>query len=168
MRPLVVLPVLLVLLAAAAPASADLPKAKSTTIVPGKSIAGVKVGMTVAQALAAWGPSPDCTAETRIAICWYRGTERQGNASFTVAGGAVRTVTIQAGRKGIDLVFAGPLQQWRTAKGVRLGSTARQVVKAYPKAKSAPYGIQLGSGTRTTGLATSLTRIYQIAVGTVD
>lgn len=168
MRAFVVLPALVLALVAAAPASADLPKPKSTTIVPGKSIAGVKVGMTVGQALAVWGPSPDCTADTRLAICWYRGTLQQGDASFTVANGKVRTVGISTGRRGTDLIYSGPLQRWRTRKGIKLGSTVRQIVKAYPKTKGAPYGVSLGSGSHTTAFLNSLTRIYSISVGTID
>lgn len=169
MRPLGLLVALAALLAVPATATAALPVVKTTTIVPGRSIAGLKVGMTVPQALAAWGTGTTCTAETRQAYCYYRGTERQGDASFIVdKAGKVVTITISAGRKGINLVYAGPLQRWRTTKGIRLGSTTAQVVKAYPKAKGAGYGIQLGSGSRTTALATSAGRMYQISVGTID
>lgn len=168
MRIVAALALVVAALVAPATATAALPVVKTTTIVPGRSIAGVKVGMTVAQALAAWGTGTTCTAETRQDYCYYRGTERQGDASFIVdRAGKVVTVTISAGRKGINLVYAGPLQRWRTKKGIRLGSTTAQVVKAYPNAKGAGYGIQLGSGSRTTALATSAGRMYQISVGTI-
>ena len=74
-------------------------------------------------------------------------------------------ITISAGRKGNDLVYAGPLQTWKTRKKVRLGVTSYAVVKAYPKVHGSGSGPQLGSGNHTTTFQTSSGRIYQIDVG---
>lgn len=168
--PTAALLVLAAAMAAPAPASAALPAAKSKTIVPGRSIAGVKVGMTAAQALAAWGSAgTDCTAQSTRTDCYYRGTARQGDAHFTLdTAGKVTLVSVQIGQMSNgNPIYSGPLTKWRTSKRIGLGSTTRQVVKAYPKAKGAPYGIQLGSGSHTTALETSGGRMFAISVGTL-
>ena len=149
-----------------ATASAALPTPKTTTIVPGKSIAGVAVGMSVKRALAAWGPGSSCTEATVQDACYWIGTDRQGDASFNVVKGKVVLITISTGRKGNDLIYAGPLQTWKTRKKVRLGTTTYAVVKAYPKVRSSGTGPVLGSGNHTTTFQVSGERIYQINVGT--
>ena len=149
-----------------ATASAALPTPKTTTIVPGRSIAGVAVGMSVKRALAAWGPGSACTEATVHDSCNWIGTDRQGAASFNVVKGKVVQVTISTGRKGNDLIYAGPLQKWKTRKKVRLGTTTYAVVKAYPKVRSSGTGPVLGSGNHTTTFQVSGERIYQINVGT--
>ena len=149
-----------------ATASAALPTPKTTTIVPGKSIAGVAVGMSVKRALAAWGLGSSCTEATVHDSCNWIGTDRQGAASFNVVKGKVVQVTISTGRKGNDLIYAGPLQTWKTRKNVRLGTTTYAVVKAYPKVRSSGTGPVLGSGNHTTTFQVSDGRIYQINVGT--
>src|SRR3954471_12342155 len=59
-------------LAAAGGASAKFPKFKNHLIVPGKSIGGVKVGMTKKQAVKAWG-KPDLVDTVAIkGYPWYR------------------------------------------------------------------------------------------------
>jgi hypothetical protein len=148
-----------------ATASAALPTPKTTTIVPGKSIGGVAVGMSVKRALAIWGPGSLCTEATVQDSCNWIGTDRQGAASFNVVKGKVVLITISTGRKGDDLIYAGPLQKWKTRKKVRLGVTAYAVFKAYPKVHGSGSGPQLGSGNHTTTFQTSSGRIYQINVG---
>jgi hypothetical protein len=150
---------------APATASAALPSPKTTAIVPGKSIAGVAVGMSVKRALAAWGPGSACTEETVQDACYWIGTDRQGNASFNVVKGKVVQITISTGRKGNELVYAGPLQAWKTSKKARLGSKTYAVVRAYPKVRGSGTGPVLGSGNHTTTFQVSGDRIYQINVG---
>lgn len=167
MRRALILPAVLVIAAIApASASAELPTPKSMTIVPGTSIAGVSVGMSVKRALGVWGAGSTCTEESVRTSCYWRGTERQGMASFDVGPtGKVTVISIVTGRKGNGLVYAGPLQKWRTRRKIRLGVTAYAVVKAYPKVRGSGSGPQLGSGNHTTTFQTSSGRIYQISVG---
>jgi len=148
-----------------ATASAALPAPKTTTIVPGRSIAGVAVGMSVKRALAAWGPGSACTEATVLDTCSWIGTDRQGSASFLVVKGKIARVTISTGRKGSSLVYAGPLQTWKTRKKMHLGVTTYAVVKAYPKVRGSGSGPVLGSGNHTTTFQVSSGRIYQIDVG---
>lgn len=163
--PAVFLAVVTACAVAPAAASAVLPTPKTTTIVPGKSIAGVAVGMSVRRALAAWGPGSTCTEATVQDACYWQGTDRQGNASFNVVKGKVVQITISTGRKGNDLVYAGPLQAWKTRKKIRLGAKTYAVVRAYPKVRSSGSGPVLGSGNHTTTFQVSGERIYQINVG---
>lgn len=168
-RPLVLACVLATTALLPASAAAQLPTPTSTAIVPGKTIGGVGPGMTVARALAIWGPGSACTPESRRDSCYWRGTDLEGMASFVVgADGKVVYVAISAGRRGDDLAYAGPLMRWRTSRKLRLGVTTGFVVRKYPKVKGAPSGLQLGSGVHATTLQTSSGRIYQIDIGPLD
>lgn len=150
-----------------ATASAELPAPKSTSIVPGTSIAGVAIGMSVERAVAAWGPGSACTKESRSVSCFWQGTDLQGSASFVVdAAGRVVLISVSAGRRGDDLAYSGPLLKWRTRKKSRIGVTSLSVARAYPRQiKSSPSGLQLGSGKRATTFHTSSNRIYMISIG---
>lgn len=165
-RPIILVAVLALGALVPASASAQLPAPKSTAVVPGKSIAGVSIGMSIKRALAVWGPGSRCTEASVSISCDWVGTDRQGAASFVVGPtGKVRNVSFSTGRKGNDLIYAGPLQRWRTSRKVRLGTASYKVVKAYPKIKGAPSGLQLGGGNRATIFMTSSNRIYQIYLG---
>ena len=151
---------------APAAASAALPRPASTAIVPGKSIGGVGIGMTVRRALAVWGRGSHCTAATIRRSCTWTGSGTQGTASFSVGfTGKVTGITIAAGHNERSPVYKGPLQRWKTSRGTHLGVSAAAVVKAYPKAHSSPSGPQLGSGSRATTFTKSARRISQISIG---
>lgn len=167
MRRIVVLTTLLACALAPAVARAELPTPSSRTIVPGTSIGGVAIGMTVKRAVAAWGAGSACTELSRSTSCYWTGSDLDGSANFVVdAAGKVVLISISAGRRGDDLAYAGPLLKWRTRKKIGLGSTTVVVVKAYPKQiKSSPSGPQLGSGKRATTFQPSSRRIYQISIG---
>ena len=167
MRRLGLLTVLLLSAIAPATAAAELPTPASRTIVPGTSIGGVAIGMTVKRAVAAWGPGSACTELSRSTSCYWKGTDLQGSANVVIdATGKVVLISISAGRRGDELAYAGPLLKWRTRKKVGLGSSTAAVVKAYPRQiKSSPSGPQLGSGKRATTFQPSSRRIYQISIG---
>lgn len=149
-----------------AAASAALPRPASTAIVPGKSIGGVSIGMTVKRALAVWGAGSRCTAATIRRSCTWTGSGMQGTVSFTVGfTGKVRSIAIVAGHNERSQVYEGPLQKWKTGKGIHLGSSAAAVVKAYRKLHSSPAGPQLGSGPRVTTFTKSARRISEISIG---
>jgi hypothetical protein len=151
---------------APATASAALPRPASTAIVPGKSIGGVRIGMTVKSALAHWGAGSHCTAATIRRSCTWTGSGTQGTVAFNVGfTGKVRSITITAGHNERSQIYKGPLQGWKTSRGIHLGSSAASVVKAYPKVRSSPSGPQLGSGSRSTIFTKSARRISQIYIG---
>ena len=151
---------------APATASAVLPRPASTAILPGRSIGGVSIGMSARRALAAWGPGGHCTAPSGRRSCTWLGARLQGTASFDVgAGGTVRSIVIAAGHNERSQIYKGPLQGWKTSRGIHLGSSAAAVVKAYPKAHSSPSGPQLGSGSRSTIFTKSARRISEIYIG---
>jgi hypothetical protein len=118
-------------------AQATLPKFSDRTIVVGKSIGGVKLGMGAAAAKKAWGGAKGCLA-FGSASCIYRDAgstqSNTGEGSFGFPGGKVTSIYIQApfGAKGPR--YVPPLSTPKTAKGIRLGSTVGAVKKAYPKA----------------------------------
>lgn len=142
-------------LGAAAPAPAKLPKPRTTLIVPGKSLAGVKLGMTRAQVFGQWG-STTCIAAG--ALCEWYGPGARNRAEVARVGllkGKVLNVSIQAGTTGSNSKFkGGTLSAWRTAKGIRLGSKKSAVARAYPAAKlndsEAVRGFDLFAGTSYT------------------
>ena len=151
---------------APAAASAALPRPASTAIVPGKSIGGVSIGMTVKRALAVWGSGSHCTAATIRRSCTWTGSGAQGTVSFNVGfTGKVRSITIAAGHNERSQVYKGPLLRWKTSRGTHLGVSAASVVRAYPKVHSSPSGPQLGSGPRSTIFTKSSRRISQIYIG---
>jgi hypothetical protein len=132
--------VLGVAVALAAPALAQavsLPQAKSTLIVPARSLAGVKLNSSIAAAVSAWGKGGSCTP----AGCEY-GTPSSslGTANF-IAGKRSETgpvlvidISITVGRTGTSLKpnFRTPLARYTTASGIGLGSTVKELKHAYP------------------------------------
>jgi hypothetical protein len=139
-------------LAMTAPALAKLPRPKTTLIVPGKSLAGVRLDMTRAQAFGQWGatscPSPG--------YCQWVGPGNPGKAeraTVSFVKGKVTGISITAASTGTNLKFKpGVLSKWRTAKGIRLGSKKSAVPRAYPSAKpnngEAVQGYDLFAGAR--------------------
>jgi hypothetical protein len=157
----------LVALAIAAPAAeAKLPAKGGKSIVPGKSIGGVKIGMDAAAAVKKWGKGGSC--DTTIgASCRWEGSMKQGSMRFDLdRNGKVSTIVIEAGQKPVSFepVYKGPITKWKTSKGVHIGTTLRTVGKKYPKAKPDGGGLALQSGRRTTFFSSSLGRTETITI----
>jgi hypothetical protein len=173
---------MLLLLALPGAATAALPRTGDTLIVPGKSIGGVTLGAGPAKVKKAWGPAKTCPYQ-----CLYVGTapkggtaalgsvllENTGKSVPAVAKDArVWTAFIVVGdrRVGTQLVpdFRTPLTRFRTAKGIGLGSTAKQLKAAYRGLKKAPGTVVVytlgGKGTIETQFTLIGGRVTSIAV----
>lgn len=138
-------------LVAAPAANAKLPEPKTTVIVPGKSIAGVKLDMSQNEVFGQWG-STSCPGD----VCTWEGPGTPGkNERATVSffkGKAIKIV-INAANQGNDLKFKpGTLSKWATKKGIALGDKKSAVKRAYPAAKpnegEAVQGFDLFKGAR--------------------
>jgi hypothetical protein len=164
-------------LAVPSAAIAKLPKPKTTTIVPGASIAGVKLDMTRAQVFSKWG-STKCSPPTS---CTWEGPGQAGHnerAIVSFVNGKVSQISISAATTGTNLKFkSGVLSKWRTAKGLSLGKNKSAVKRAYPAAMAntgeAVQGFDLFKGARpnlsytrfsTPGIGASPTLLRTIAV----
>jgi hypothetical protein len=116
-------------------AAARLPHPRSTLIVPGTSIAGVKIDMTKSQVFHQWGAT-SCS----FGRCLWRGPGNPAHAeqaTVTLADGVVVQIDITAGTSGTNERFAaGTLSKWKTAKNIDLGSRKSAVKRAYPAAKA--------------------------------
>ena len=138
-------------LALPAAAAGHLPQTSSTKIVPGKSIAGVKLDMTKHQVFGKWGKTT-CDPGS----CTWEGPGTRGKnerAIVSFVSGKVVQITISAATKGSNLKFKpGTLSKWKTSKGIALGSPKAKVPRAYPKAQAnngeAVNGYDLFAGAR--------------------
>ena len=151
------LPAVALALLAAPAADATLPKFADRTVVVGKSIGGVKLGMTGAAAKKAWGGAKGCQL-FGTASCIYRDAgstqSNTGEGSFGFPQGKVTSIYIQAplGAKGPR--YVAPLSTPKTDKGIRLGSTVGALQKAYPKAKiEGTFATLAGKGGATTSFS---------------
>lgn len=143
----------------AAAVQAAQPNAKSTLIVPNKSLGGVKLGSSLAAAEAAWGKNGTCTASG----CTYTTSSgKVGSASFLLAALApgaratVVSVSVEAGLLGTatKLNFNSPLDRFRTVSGIGIGSTVKRLRHAYPhliKETGASFYTLKGPGEGFTG-----------------
>ncbi len=115
-------------------ASARLPHPRTTLIVPGSSIGGVKLAMNRSQVFHQWG-STTCIP----GVCTWAAGSAFGAERATVSfyQGEVIQVDINAGTSGTSLRFKpGVLSRWRTARHISLGSTKAAVKRAYPSARA--------------------------------
>jgi hypothetical protein len=143
--------VALLALALPAAAQARLPKTNNTKIVPGTSIAGVKLDMTRNQLFAKWGKT-SCDS----ASCIWEGPGTRGKnerAVVSFVNGKVVQIAISAATKGSNLKFKpGVLSTWKTSKGISLGTPKSKVPIAYPAAMpnngEAVQGFDLFAGAR--------------------
>jgi hypothetical protein len=108
-------------------------KTKNHLIVPGLSIGGVAINMSVAKAKATWGPNRNCDHNTRHGLCTYQvhNGRQFGDAKFFWDSNRVYRISI--GTFG-GVRLTGPVATFKTANGVRLGSTYAAVRQAYPTA----------------------------------
>jgi hypothetical protein len=116
-------------------AEAKVPKFKPKTIVPGQSIAGVKVGMTKAKASKVWGKPDRCSADTP-SWCQFLAESTmpdgikvtQPFSGFYVKGGKVVAVGLEyAENAAID----PKLEKIKTSKGIHLGSSMADARSKY-------------------------------------
>jgi hypothetical protein len=159
-----------------AAAGAALPKPRKAAIVPGKSIAGLKLDMSKAQTLSKWG-STKCDSS----VCTWEGPGKAGHNERAIVSfykGKVIQISISGAFTGNNLKFKpGPLAHWKTSKGISLGSKRAAVGKAYPKAKpnsgEAVQGFDLFAGARpnlrytrfsTSGIGASGNRLRSISL----
>jgi hypothetical protein len=116
-------------------AHAGLPVFKNTEIVINKSFAGVTLGGTVSSAKKAWGKPTYCDAT----YCDYRKARQDistGEGSFAQRDGTVFNAQLTAPRDAdFNVIFKKPITEPKTSKGIGIGSTKKQFLKAYPKAK---------------------------------
>lgn len=135
---------LTLVLAIPAGAQAALPKASTTLIVPGKSIGGVALGADAKSVQKAWGKAKEC-----VEACVYEGGKNGDETPATAgavleepAGGGALTVGrifIETGErrvgKEIEPDLDTLLSEFKTSKGIGLGSSIGEVQRAYPSAK---------------------------------
>jgi hypothetical protein len=165
MRTRIAVPTLVSLLVVVPAAEAKLPSPPTKLIVPGRSIAGVKLGMKAEDAVKKWGKGSECDEVVGVS-CHWRGTMKQGSARFDVRDGKVYSITITAGQKPVtfDNVYRKPLVKWKTAKKVGLGTSLYTVGKKYKKAKPDGGGLALSSGKRETLFSSSGGRVASLIV----
>lgn len=168
---------LVLLLALPTTAGAALPKAKSTLIVPNKSVAGLALGSTPAQLKAAWG------GKTCEFACGFEGTKSGSGGTAPFANvllekkGAKLQVWLIAisvgytsGAGGSSVPdFNSPPAAWKTSKGIGLGSKVSEIEAAYPKAKKeitpgGPLFVLKGRGKSQTSFDTLENRVTSISV----
>lgn len=105
-------------------------------IVINKSIGGVKLGQSAAKAKAAWASAAKCTnAAPGLQYCRWTGKNPDGpdgHADYTLKNGKVILVAISCGIKNGTDYIGKPLNKLKTKKSIRLGSTSKQVMDAYP------------------------------------
>jgi hypothetical protein len=129
-------------------AQAALPTPRSTLIVPVKSLAGVKLGASLASATTAWGQGGTCSESG----CNYESkNDKDGSAGFVLAQTSatapiqVVKVSIDAGltslASGAKKNFDTPLDRFKTADGIGIGSTAAKLKHAYPHLKKPTTGL---------------------------
>ena len=133
-RQMIAMFVLVVIGIPVASSHAKLPKAKSHTIVVNRSIGGVKIGAKLKTVKKTWGKSKGCGAKYTFGCDWL-GTRTQGGAGIVHLDGTVRSLEIKLGVDSANqIVFSSPLIEYKTNKGIGLGSTEAEVRAAYPAA----------------------------------
>ena len=116
--------------------SARTPQFRSTRIVPGRSVGGVSLGMTVEQVRAAWGPGGSCKPARHPWICAWDGIGTQASIDVSLRKGRVAGFSLTPGSDGHDPRFEGSVGRLRTAARIGLGSSEAALVAAYPALKT--------------------------------
>jgi hypothetical protein len=131
-------------LALPAATEAALPRMSDTLIVPNSSIGGVVLGAKISQVTKAWGSPKSCEDQ-----CLYEGGKGKDESAAVASvlleskqpggPGKVWLISLNVGFKTVrgESVpnFRTPLANFKTAKGIGLGSKVGEVQRAYPKAK---------------------------------
>jgi hypothetical protein len=150
--------------AAAAPA----PKFATDLIVPNKSLGGLALGSTPAAARKIFGAKA-CTSGS----CSYTGSDGVSASALFATTKAIKKpfvgrIEISGSTTGGS---TGPLGALKTAKGIGIGSTARQVKAAYPHAtgsvKLGGFSIK-GPGEHSTGFTLGNGKVDAITMESVE
>jgi hypothetical protein len=164
--------VLVLVLAFPASAWAALPKFRDKHVIPGKSIAGVSLGMRIGQATAEWGGNKSCVAGEKV--------EKSGSCIWTASSG---TATLRYVDHKVDFievqvptnnqggpVCRGPLMNLKTSKGIGICSTLDQLAKAYPYPQFTTTGSGgvIGKGYRALSFDTTGGRFYDMYSGNLN
>jgi hypothetical protein len=160
-------------------AAAKLPATKNKLIVPGKSIAGVKLDMGKSAVFRQWGKGSCPTAS----FCEWQPREPAFVGQFDravvsfVDGKAVQITIQSAMDRNTNKLKPGPLAEWKTKKDIHIASKLSAVPKAYPGAKRAEgdavsYNLLMGAGRNVTvtgfgspGFGPSAKLVSSISVG---
>lgn len=124
------------LAAVARKAPPSLPNPKVKAVVVGRSIAGVSIGMPLAKAKAAWGPNGLCAhSGVKVHCVYYDNAHARTSPGMTFTTDTslrIQGVSVSAGfdRRGRAVVKG--VTQFKTARGIHIGSTAEAVKDAYP------------------------------------
>lgn len=169
-------------------AHAATPNSSNKRIVPGKSIAGVKLGATYTDVQNRWGTGNSCAEAAANAAAQglpprdpatYNGqcnwavplpagvVVNQGGAAVTFANGKATELMIYARRKASGTpVASGPIAKFKTDRGgLSVGDRVGKFRKAYPKAKPTVDGeYVLKSGGRQTVFDVLSDRVFSITI----
>ncbi len=155
----------------ATPTGAALPRFHSKLLVPGKSAGGVSLGENAAKAIRAWGGNSSCMPDPTLLSCSWgsQSNGSTGTAELLFVGGKVSYIELTLGdtAQGIP-IHRGSLMKLKTRKGIGMGSTPAQLLKAYGSSQvgSNELGYTLGSGSHTTTFRTSSGATCTILIGT--
>ena len=163
---------LVVLAARPSPAPAATPKLTTTLLVPGKSVGGVRIGMTLKQVRSAWGSRGLCEpARSPSAWCSWRGKPVEAGVDVHLRKGKVTAFSLVSGSDGQHPLFGGSVGTLRTKDGVGLGSTEADVLTAFPAISglSSPLGLgvsyTLTTRPRTTELLVDPSARVVVSIG---
>jgi hypothetical protein len=147
-------------------AEAKLPTPSVTTIVTGKSVAGVKLGMTLTSAKQKWGAGSKCGAGAfgpgAKQCTWSVTSSPQSSKLILLAiGGKVRSIVVDGGTGGADI------KAFKTAKGIGIGSSLGALKAAHPGLGSSlgPDNPSLGAGATITSFYVKGGHVRSIQVG---
>jgi hypothetical protein len=177
---LTALAVMALVLATAAAAAAHIPRFKNHVIVPGKSIGGLKVGMTKKQARKAWGKPDKIDTVAFKGYTWYQwlvpvdvgtGTPLLDPFfGYFLHNGKVAVAQIQLPE---DPVLATRVKPLHTSKGIGLGGSmaaarSRYGIPAPGPGEAAQSRAQITKGKRCTlfyAPTNPWTTVEEISVG---
>jgi hypothetical protein len=134
-RPIVAIAVILTLVIAGS-ASARVPKFKPLTIVPGKSIGGVSIGMSKNKAVGVWGKPDACTPfQPGIIWCQYKAASHIGGttlvqpfAGFYLQSGKVLEVELESAE---NTAIDPKVEKLKTSKHIGVGTQMSTARSAY-------------------------------------
>jgi hypothetical protein len=105
---------------------------RNGVLVPGKSLGGLRLGMTKAQVRAAWGPTYG-VCRGCIELTWY----------FTYRRGRPEGAGVQFHQGRVDAIFTHwQPRGWRTSSGIPIGAPIEVVTSRYgalPRTQCATY-----------------------------